>query len=130
MLLEMIDIPEVAAFAERRGDGGWSLFIRCPSCRRIHRHGGGAGREPSYGHRVGHCAGRDRAGGYVLVPGLMEKPVAGRGKRGDRSPSAVARMSDDGCRSRSGGSGDELEGSVASLKTGLRRYWLSAREGP
>ena len=42
----------------------------------------------------------------------------------------VARMSDIARRPLSGGSGDELEGSVASLKTGLRRYWLSAREGP
>jgi len=82
----MIDIVPVPAYVERHRDGSWDLFIHCPHCGAIHRHGGGAGRLPSLGHRGGHCVGRDRAGDYILVagPAGMARPVArpraGRGK--------------------------------------------------
>jgi len=73
----MIDIIHVPTYAERHRDGSWDLFIHCPHCGAIHRHGGGAGRLPSLGHRVGHCVGRDRAGGYILIaaPPDMPKPT-------------------------------------------------------
>jgi len=78
--------PAVPTYAERHRDGNWDLLITCPHCGAIHRHGGGAGRLPSLGNRVGHCVERDRAGDYILVtgPAGMARPVArprvGRGK--------------------------------------------------
>jgi len=83
----MIDIAHVPAYAERHRDGTWDLLLTCPYCGAIHRHGGGTGRLPSLGHRVGHCVGRDHAGDYILVagPAGMARPVAspraGRGKQ-------------------------------------------------
>jgi len=79
----MIDIAHVPAYAERRGDGAWTLTIACcPLCGHRHRHGGGRDDAPVYGHRVAHCAGRDRAGDYILIPAPdgMARPVARRGK--------------------------------------------------
>jgi hypothetical protein len=46
----------------------WLLTIdRCPLCRRQHRHGGGDGERPSYGHRAAHCGGQT-LNGYWLQP--------------------------------------------------------------
>jgi len=80
-----LDWPEVSAYAERAANGVWIASITCPHCHAVHRHGGGAGRLPSLGHRVGHCVDRDRAGDYILIagpPGMarpVARPRAGRG---------------------------------------------------
>ena len=90
----MIDIIHIPTYAERASDGRWDLFVTCPHCGAIHRHGGGAGRLPSLGHRVGHCVGRDRAGDYILVAGPvdMARPRAGRGKRAEAPQVRAARL--------------------------------------
>ena len=93
----MADIVHIPAYVERAPDGVWIASITCPHCERRHVHGGGAGRLPSLGHRVGHCVGRDRAGDYVLVPGPADmprpvaRPRAGRGKPQDISIPATDR---------------------------------------
>lgn len=55
--------------ARRAQDGVWSLTVPiCPICGNTHRHGGGTAAEPSYGHRVAHCARQnDGVRGYMLV---------------------------------------------------------------
>ncbi|WP_415947739.1 hypothetical protein [Streptomyces sp. KLOTTS4A1] len=51
----------------------WLLVVdRCPLCSHSHRHGGGDGERPSYGHRAAHCGRRD-FGGYWLQP-IEEAP--------------------------------------------------------
>lgn len=41
----------------------WTLAVKCPFCEKLHKHGGGIGETPSFGHRVAHCG----RGGYQLV---------------------------------------------------------------
>lgn len=43
----------------------WTLAATCPYCEGLHKHGGGIGETPMFGHRVAHCG----KGGYQLVPG-------------------------------------------------------------
>ena len=36
--------------------------VMCPFCKKIHKHGGGSGKEPHFGSRVAHCS----KGEYLL----------------------------------------------------------------
>jgi hypothetical protein len=70
--------PEAPAFVEPTDSGHWALYIRCPLCGHLHKHGGGSMTgEPQYGHRGSHCFTQD-SGGYWLTPAPpgMPKPKA------------------------------------------------------
>ena len=41
----------------------WTLAVQCPFCGQTHKHGGGDGATPLFGHRAAHCGG----GGYRLM---------------------------------------------------------------
>ena len=65
-------IPQIPAYAERHPDGVWDLFVACPFCADRHRHGGGAGDRPGFGHRLSHCIRGDQRDDYLLVAGPID----------------------------------------------------------
>lgn len=67
-------IAHCRAYAARGITGRyWVLVIdTCPHCGRTHRHGGGEGLRPSYGHRAAHCGGNTIGRGYWLEPTTEE----------------------------------------------------------
>ena len=63
------EAPPVAYATATRGRECWGLTIAfCPFCGRVHRHGGGDGPAPVFGHRVAHCGTGGMVASYVLLP--------------------------------------------------------------